>query len=84
MRLVVLVAIAAALAVAAGCGDSPERTAPGPAGPNRLEREVRSAWERTPSCSRPAGASRWGCSVRSYRCQSVVTGRGWSVSCARP
>ena len=41
-------------------------------------------WEHDADCDRPAGASRWGCSIGSYRCQAVVVDRGWSVSCSRP
>lgn len=44
----------------------------------------REMWEHDPDCDRPAGASRWGCSIGSYRCQAVVVDRGWSVSCSRP
>jgi hypothetical protein len=87
MRLATCLAIlVAVLALLGGCGDSSEETtAPAPAAAEALtEREIRSAWEREPSCRRPPGASRWGCSVGDYRCQAVVTGRGWSVSCAKP
>lgn len=45
---------------------------------------IQEKWEHDADCDRPAGASRWGCSVGSYRCQAVVVDRGWSVSCARP
>ncbi len=45
---------------------------------------IQAKWEHSPACDRPAGASRWGCSVGSYRCQSVVSDRGWSTSCSRP
>jgi len=86
VRLPALAPIVVLLALLAGCGDSSEETtAPAPArGSNALTREVRAAWERNPRCKRPPGASRWGCSVGSYRCQGVVTGRGLSISCAKP
>lgn len=42
------------------------------------------AWHRNGACAPPAGASRAACTVRSYRCLATVTGRGLSVSCARP
>jgi hypothetical protein len=45
---------------------------------------IQAKWEHSPDCDRPAGASRWGCSVGAYRCQAVVVDRGWSVSCSRP
>jgi hypothetical protein len=46
--------------------------------------KMRAAWMSSPACGHPHGASRWGCSVGPYRCQAVVTGRGWSVDCAKP
>lgn len=87
MRLLTLLSIVALLALA-GCGDSGGTTTSGPVDRDetfsqKVDR-VRSGWERSESCRRPPGASRWGCSVGSYRCQGVVTGRGWSVSCAKP
>lgn len=87
MRLPALLLILALLAVA-GCGDAQEATTSDPVDPTKpfakkVDR-IRSAWERSESCERPPGASRWGCSVGAYRCQGVVTGRGWSVSCAKP
>ncbi len=86
MRIVASLAIVTALALAAGCGDSgDETTGFAPAGNGNVStHQVRVAWEGEPSCKRPQGASRWGCSVGSYRCQAVVTDRGWSVSCSRP
>lgn len=77
-----LVIVAAALI--AGCGGSDETTTTSPGGPGASTREIRAAWERKPSCKHPQGASRWGCTVGSYRCQGVVTDRGWSISCAKP
>lgn len=80
-RLPSMLAVAV-LALVAGCGDSSEEatTAPAMSG----EQQVRAAFLAKPDCRPPRGASRWGCSVGSYRCQGVVTGRGWSVSCAKP
>ncbi|MFL5898552.1 MAG: hypothetical protein ACJ76D_08845 [Solirubrobacterales bacterium] len=80
--LAIIVALAAALLV--GCGGSAETTTSSPAGAGSSAREARSAWEADPRCKPSQGASRWGCSVGGYRCQGVVTDRGWSISCARP
>lgn len=85
MRTACALTIVALLLALPGCGSSGEATTSG--APGRAEptaREVRDAWERNRSCRRPPGASRWGCSVLSYRCQGVVTDRGWSISCAKP
>lgn len=72
-------------ALLVGCGGSGEETTTsGPAGAASTAKKTRSTWERKPACKRPPGASRWGCSVGSYRCQAVVTDRGWSVDCAKP
>jgi hypothetical protein len=79
--LIALIAVVAALV--AGCGDSDETTPSSPAA-GTSTREVRAAWERAPGCRRPQGASRWGCSVGSYRCQGVVVDRGLAISCAKP
>jgi hypothetical protein len=82
-----LIAVAIAIALLAGCGGSSEEstTAPPNAGGETLSaKELRADWEGKPECERPQGASRWGCSVDSYRCQGVVTGRGWTISCAKP
>jgi hypothetical protein len=86
MRLATcLVLLVAALALLGGCGDSAEETiTSAPVGDEAKTERVRSAWDREPSCERPPGASRWGCSVGAYRCQAVVADRGWSVSCAKP
>ncbi|HET9677009.1 MAG TPA: hypothetical protein VFP21_05845 [Solirubrobacterales bacterium] len=77
-----LVAVAAVLLT--GCGGSGETSTPSPAGTGASKQDVRAAWERTPECKHPQGASRWGCSVGPDRCQGVVTDRGWSISCAKP
>lgn len=83
MRRLVPLLLVAVLALLAGCGDSSEETTT--IVPTKsVEQQVRSAFLAKPDCKPPKGASRWGCSVGSYRCQGVVTGRGWSVSCARP
>jgi uncharacterized lipoprotein len=85
MRLATPLVLLALLAVLAGCGSSGETTETGAApAPVETTAQVRAAWERTPGCQRPQGASRWGCSVGGYRCQGVVSDRGWSISCARP
>lgn len=84
MRLATpLAVLCLAAALLAGCGSSGGTTTR-PPGPGSSTEEVRSAWEGSPECKRPDGASRWACSVGPYRCQGVVADRGWSVSCARP
>ncbi|HEU5064136.1 MAG TPA: hypothetical protein VFT79_13445 [Solirubrobacterales bacterium] len=83
MRLAALLLTVFLLALA-GCGGEEETTAPAPVNHTDEVAEVQSAFERDESCKPAQGASRWGCSVGSYRCQGVVTGRGWSVSCAKP
>ncbi len=86
MRRTAVAALALALATAllGGCGESREEATSSPAGARASASAIRSAWERAPDCRRPRGASRWGCSVGAYRCQGVVTDRGWSVDCAKP
>lgn len=85
MRLAApLTILALVAALMAGCGGSNKTATSAPKGGNSSAREVRSDWERNPDCRHPRGASRWGCSVGPYRCQGVVTGRGWSISCAKP
>jgi len=85
MRLATLLSVLALFAALSGCGSSDETTGtivPVPAAGSNAQ--VRAAWERSPDCERPPGASRWGCSVGSFRCQSVVSDRGWSTSCSKP
>jgi hypothetical protein len=78
-----ILALAAALLL--GCGSSGETaTTSRSIDGGSSAQEVRSAWERAPDCKHPSGASRWGCSVGPFRCQGVVTDRGWSISCAKP
>lgn len=85
----VLFGLAAALLC--GCGGSGDSTSTSPQGVDKMSKppasattEVRAEWMESPGCKHPQGASRWGCSVGSYRCQAVVTDRGWSVDCAKP
>jgi hypothetical protein len=86
MRLsATLALILAVAALCAGCGDDSAETSTTPTpGPGSSTATLRSSWEGDPACAHPQGASRWGCSVGSYRCQAVVTDRGWSVDCAKP
>lgn len=86
MRLATALAVtAAAAALLLGCGSSDDSTtAPDAGGGEGSTAEIRAAWEQEPGCAHPPGASRWGCSVAAYRCQAVVTDRGWSVDCAKP
>lgn len=85
MRFPAIFLIVVLLASLAGCGSSEETTTSAPADRGDASTQgVRLAWERTPDCKPPQGASRWGCSVGPYRCQGVVTDRGWSISCAKP
>ncbi len=80
--LAILLLVAALLAGCGGSGEGATTSAPG--GEAASAKQVRAEWERSPACRRPHGASRWSCSVGSYRCQAVVTGHGWSVDCAKP
>lgn len=84
MRLATPLAILGLSAALAGCGSSGETTDSSPPQQPDSTAQIRAAWERSADCKRPPGASRWGCSVGAYRCQSVVTERGWSVSCSKP
>jgi hypothetical protein len=81
-RLFPLLAVAVMAALLAGCASSEETTSAAPA--VSTKQQARATWLAEPDCRHPEGAARWGCSVGSYRCQAVVTGRGWSVSCAKP
>jgi len=92
MRLATtLASFGLAAAVLFGCGGSGDSTTTSPQEEKKphsaqavTAAQVRAAWERSPGCSHPHGASRWGCSVPPYRCQAVVTDRGWSVDCTKP
>jgi len=47
--------------------------------------DLTKAWKRSNHCAPAGGASRSSCELAGgYRCLSVVTERGVSVSCARP
>jgi hypothetical protein len=87
MRLpTALALLASAATLLFGCGGSEDSTTDPSqgAGKGAATAEVRAEWVESQSCKRPSGASRWGCSVGPYRCQAVVTDRGWSVDCAKP
>lgn len=84
MRLAALLAILVLVAALSGCGSSDEGTDTAPTKAPTSTAQLRAAWERSPACQRPQGASRWGCSVGGYRCQGVVTDRGYSISCSKP
>jgi hypothetical protein len=47
-------------------------------------RKVMTGWQHSHACALGQGESRRACSVSGFRCQSVRTGEGVSVSCARP
>jgi hypothetical protein len=47
-------------------------------------RKVMTGWHHSRACALGHGESRGACSVSGFRCQSVRTGKGVSVSCARP
>jgi hypothetical protein len=47
-------------------------------------RKLMIGWQHTHTCALGQGESRGACSVSGFRCQSVRTGKGVSVSCARP
>jgi hypothetical protein len=83
MRATPIAILALVAALLIGCGGSGE-TATAPSSQPSSNAKTRAAWERDPDCKHPQGASRWACSVGSYRCQAVVTDRGWTVGCARP
>jgi hypothetical protein len=75
--------LALVLLLLSGCGGSDDGSTGSDTATVRDAGAIQARWEQTRDCDRPAGASRWGCSVGSYRCQAVVVDRGWSVSCAR-
>jgi len=53
--------------------------------PCKKARSLMAAWSRTDGCAPADGASRSACGLPgSYRCLSVVTEKGVSVSCAKP
>jgi hypothetical protein len=47
-------------------------------------RRLQGAWKGVNGCAPGAGASRSSCTIEGYRCLSVVTAKGVSVSCAKP
>ncbi len=47
-------------------------------------REVMRGWGHAHGCALGKDESRGACSVAGFRCQSVRTGKGVSVSCSRP
>jgi hypothetical protein len=84
MRLATPLVILALLAALAGCGTSEDGITSFDSATFDGTELIQEKWEHASDCDRPSGASRWGCTIGSYRCQAVVVGRGWSVSCARP
>jgi hypothetical protein len=85
MRALASIALVALVALlAGGCGGSNDGETESVTATENAAAVTQAKWEHTPSCDRPGGASRWGCSVGDYRCQAVVVDRGWSVSCSRP
>lgn len=47
-------------------------------------RHLMLGWTHSSACRPAQGASRASCPALSYRCLATATGRGWSVSCAKP
>jgi hypothetical protein len=85
MRVAASLALIAILTLLpAGCGGSDEGATSSITATVDTGAGLQAKWEHSSACDRPAGASRWGCSISSYRCQAVVVDRGWSVTCARP
>jgi hypothetical protein len=93
MRFATTFAILALTAVLLfGCGGSGDSSSTTPHGSDAMPHaamgaamaKMRASWMASPACRHPHGASRWSCSVGPYRCQAVVSGRGWSVDCAKP
>jgi hypothetical protein len=62
------------------CGQGLRATAVDCGTASRIQRR----WEKHRSCALPEGASRGSCDLGSFRCQTVKTGDGTAVSCARP
>ena len=79
-----LALIAIVTLLLAGCGGSGDGATGSDTATMSTAAGLQAKWEHSASCDRPAGASRWGCSIGPYRCQAVVVDRGWSVTCARP
>lgn len=85
MRLATpLVLLALLAALMGGCGGSGDGITDSDMSTFNGDAVIQAKWEHSPDCDRPAGASRWGCSVGDYRCQGVVSDRGWSISCSKP
>jgi hypothetical protein len=84
MRLAASLVLIALVALLGGCGGSGDGITSSDTATFDGTKLIQEKWEHTSDCDRPPGASRWGCSIGSYRCQAVVVDRGWSVSCARP
>jgi hypothetical protein len=84
MRLATPIVVLVLLAALAGCGSSEDGGTSFESATFDGTELIQEKWEHASACDRPSGASRWGCTIGSYRCQAVVVDRGWSVSCARP
>jgi hypothetical protein len=91
-RATTLALLGLAVALLLGCGGADHSSTRGPHSSRMMQNgemglamaRMRASWMSSPACRHPHGASRWGCSVGPYRCQAVVSGRGWSVDCAKP
>ena len=84
MRVAAPLALIAIVTLQLGCGASGDGVTSSDTATFDGAKLIQEKWEHSSDCDRPPGASRWGCSIGSYRCQAVVVDRGWSVSCARP
>jgi hypothetical protein len=84
MRLATPIAILILLAALTGCGGASDGITSSDTSAASAAGVIQATWEHNPDCDRPRGASRWGCSVGGYRCQGVVTDRGWVISCSKP
>jgi len=85
MRLATPLVLLALVALPmSGCGGSGDGITDSGTATFNGDALIQENWEHSPDCTRPPGASRWGCSIGAYRCQAVVTDRGWSVSCSKP